>query len=107
MVDTIVSYAGLDPVEVIYALWKHTKAVGFGKMHDRPDLTIEQLRVMIENDPTHKKFGIGFDYLLGRPLKINLNEATQTFDSRLFDRDADEAGFGQLVIDELRERLGK
>lgn len=114
-----VNIAGLPKNEVLAALHAGTKALGMGVLHDKGDLTPEQAqeyinrmnkaathgndqslefnRASLTGDPMY------FDYVCGRPLKVDLGG--DVIDTRLYDRDSTIPG--EQVIANLRKRLGK
>src|SRR3954470_6264884 len=100
--DTV-SFEGLDPAEVVHALYHGTRALGMGALHDQPKMTVEQVRDALALHPPTKNERRYLDYFYGRPLKIDLDLHTKTFRSRLYDRDAGH-GQAQYVIDQLRAR---
>ena len=114
----IVNIKGLPKNEVLAALHAGTKALGMGALHDKGDLTPQQAqeyinrmnkaatggndqslefnRASLTGDPMY------FDYVCGRPIKIDLSK--DEIDTRLYDRDSTIPG--EKVIAKLRERLG-
>jgi hypothetical protein len=98
---TTVSYKGIDEAILIHALYHGTQPLGMGAVHDRPDLTIDDVR---EIRGARERYGLNpwaFDYLFGRPLKLALDTKTKMFDSRWYDRDAG-LGTAQRIVDGLR-----
>lgn len=107
----MVNIAGLDKAAVLAALHNGTRALGMGVLHDiGRDLTVEEARFCIEErgDDVKAMFGdvagrsndgIYFDYLLGRPLKVDIGG--DEFDPSLYDRDAGE-GAAERAIAAIR-----
>lgn len=104
-----ISIAGLDKAAVLAALHNGTRAVGMGVVHDiGRDMTVEEARGFLEaGRDTRRMFGdpsnqpkLYFDYLKGRPLKVDISG--DEFDPRLYDRDA-APGAAQRAIDKLKQ----
>jgi hypothetical protein len=98
----MINIALLPKAEVLKALHDGTQALGLGRLHDLGrDMTIKEAEDMIAK---MEKWGLSlyFDYIYGRPLKVNITG--DEFDERLYDRDAGE-GQAQCVIDALYEKL--
>ena len=95
----MINIALLPKAEVLKALHDGTSAIGLGRLHDlKRDMTIEEAQAIVA--VCHKSGQ--FDYVYGRPLKVNIHG--EEFDERLYDRDAGE-GQAQRVIDALYEKL--
>jgi|SRR6185436_9453714 len=94
------SYAGIDEAVLIHALYHGTQALGMGRLHDRPSLTVDEIRERVLGPEPFAPM-IRFDYLSGRPLKTDIDTVAKTFTTRLYDRDAGE-GAAQRIIDHLR-----
>lgn len=97
--DTI-SFEGIEPALLIFALYHSTKPLGFGQRLDRPDLKLEEVRETLAKRGSDRL--LCFDYFHGRPLKVDLDLDKQTFRTRLYDRDAGE-GAAARVVDSLRK----
>jgi hypothetical protein len=105
----MINIAGLDKAAVLAALHNATRAVGMGIIHDlRRPMTLMEAEVFIKegtNDTgddraTYAQGNIlYFDYVCGRPLKVNLSG--DEFDERNFDRGAG-AGAAARAIDAIR-----
>ncbi len=94
------SYAGIDEAVLIHALYHGTQALGMGRLHDRPELTVDEIMEhVLGAEPLAPM--IRFDYLAGRPLKTSIDTVAKTFTTRLYDRDAGE-GAAQRIVDRLR-----
>jgi hypothetical protein len=93
----MVDIKGLSKAAVLAALHNGTRALGMGLLHDigRP-MTEEEAQEYIDAD----NGSLSFDYVLGRPLKVNISG--DEFRSGLYDRDAGE-GRAAEVIKALRE----
>lgn len=65
-----------DPAHVIAALHAGTKALGLGVMHDKGDLTPEQVREIFGDYLNGRRYKgrveIFLDYVTGRPIKVSL-----------------------------------
>ena len=105
-----VSIAGLDKAEVLMVLYNHSHPVGMGFFQALPgDMTLEEAKKEFANGDDHDRMfgplvssrGQYFDYLRGRPLKLNLSE--DTFDPRLYDGDNGGSGTAARLIKELRD----
>lgn len=97
---SVVDIKGLDKAKVLSSLYNATRPQGFGFLHDLPqDMSVEQAKEIIDAR-LEVSVDLYFDYVQGRPIKVDLTK--DTFESRLYDRDAgvDKA---QYVIDSLRE----
>lgn len=92
-----VDISGLDKAEVLLALYHGTRAVGMGVLHDNSNFSIDDAKNVVA-DSTR----MYFDYVSGRPLKVNLSNST--FDPALYDRDAGP-GTAAKVIECLREKV--
>jgi hypothetical protein len=96
-----VSFAGIDPAELVHALYLATRPLGMGHLHDKPNLTVDEVRAVISKCEDNGL--VYFDYLFGRPLKLTLELKEERFRHRLYDRDAG-AGCAQEVVDDLRRK---
>lgn len=111
MANEKVNIAGLDKAEVLAALHNGTRAAGMGVLHDiQRDMTAEEARPFLDSGhDSRRMFGhvgtsqpkLYFDYLMGRPLKVDITG--DEFNPRLYDRDAGE-GAAQRAIDGIREK---
>jgi hypothetical protein len=91
----MVNIAGLNKAAVLAALHNGTKALGMGRLRDLGmDMTIVEAEAIIGGD------FFDFDYVNGRPLKVDISG--DEFNERLYDRDAG-AGRAAEVIAALRE----
>lgn len=108
----MVSIKGLDKAAVLTVLYSHSKAVGAGLFQARSgEMTVEIARNIIDNsaDDITRMFPNGpgirennfcFDYLYGRPLKINLEG--DELDPWGYDRDNGGTGTAARLIESLR-----
>lgn len=89
---------GIDKAELLAALHNGTRALGMGILHDIcRDMTKEEAaRILAETGQTR------FDYLLGRPLKVDIG-GDEMF-AGLYDRDAGDGAAERIVS---RLRIGK
>ena len=106
----IISIKGLDKAEVLAAFYNASRPMGMGMLQARPgEMTKEEAeKVLTQGDDVSRMFGraptLSFDYLYGRPLKIDLSK--DMLDTSLFDRDNGECA-GVKVIAALRAKEGK
>lgn len=95
---------------VLAGLYNGTKALGMGFLHDKRDgLSKEEAEEVIsEKIKRCEDLGFGkeyeyilyFDYVSGRPIKVNLSG--DEFDSWLYDRDAGK-GAAKKIIDSIAD----
>lgn len=95
-----IDISGLDPEVLVLALWRGTRALGLGVIHDRDDLTVEQVRGVIASQQSKPGGTIRLDYVFGRPIKVTL-DGNLLYHSALYDRDAGEGECARIVA-ELR-----
>lgn len=89
----------LDKAEVLVALFNASKPQGMGFLHyDPKPLTVEHARAALDRCSNY------VDYLEGRVIKVNF--ATNTIDSRLYDRDLGP-GAAARAIDKLRQQKAR
>lgn len=101
----MVNISGLDKAAVLAVLFNASTPSGMGFLqaqHGPSVMTIEDAKKVIGNGGgEHGPLtGLGFDYLFGRPLKVNLTK--DEFDPWGFDRDNGGPGTAQRLIEELR-----
>ena len=102
----MIKYEGIDEATLIHALYHGTVPLGMGMLHNRPRLTVEEVREALGD--RLKADTIYIDYLFGRPLKVNINTKAKEFDPRLFDRDAGQGMAETIVMDLLtRPAIGR
>lgn len=104
-----VSIAGLDKAALLMVLYNGSCPQGAGWLQARRgNMTLEQAREAVgHRDDSSRRFGkdrrgnrdLYFDYVFGRPLKIDLSG--DTMDTWLYDRDNGKGSAARL-IDELR-----
>lgn len=112
---TNVNITGLSKAEVLAALFNASAPGGMGflqAMHGPQVMSVEDAEELVGAGNTatpdyggHTLPGrpeLYFDYLYGRPLKLNLTN-DDSFDPWGFDRDNGGDGSAQRVIDRLRE----
>lgn len=106
-----VNIEGLDKALVLAALYNRSAPQGMGVLQARPGgFTVDDARAAIaEGDDSKRIFGelagrrnkeLYFDYLRGRPLKVDLTG--DSFDPWGYDRDNGGEGSAQRIIDDLR-----
>lgn len=103
-----INIAGIDKAELFAALYNHAKPLGMGMLHyDPTPLTKESAQeLMGQGDDTKRMFGMSrgglyFDYVKGRPLKINLEG--DEMDTWLYNRDQGD-GAAERIVAELRAK---
>lgn len=94
---------GIDKAELLAALYNASWQQGLGFLHSRgtAKMTKEQAQVEISlclDD-------LYFDYLHGRPLKIDLNG--DTLETRLYNRDNGGEGAAEEIVYNLRDAMVK
>lgn len=100
--DTI-SIAGLDKAEVLAALYNASRTMGMGRLRygSGEQISVEEARQIISErgDDTTAMFGrnpsLYFDYLMGRPLKVDLS--TDNVEYWLYDRDNGNGSFAKVI----------
>jgi hypothetical protein len=105
---TRVDIRGLERAELLAALYNHARPIGRGVLQAKPgSMTVDEARTILESgdDATRMlgRFGprLFFDYVHGRPLKVDLGEDDLRID--LYDQDHGE-GAAARIIGELRSR---
>ena len=110
-----ISIKGLDKADVLAALFNGTQVLGMGflqagrgpsvmtKADAEKVINSGQQDNMPPAGALTNRRELYYDYLYGRPLKVDITE--DTFEERLYDRDA---GHGQArrVINTLRKQVG-
>ena len=97
----LVDITGLSKAAVLAAMFNASRPQGMGFISSLsgPDsLDIEGAEKEIAK--TLDCVYLDFDYVFGRPLKLNLTE--DSFDPRGFDRDNGGSGSAQKIVDRLR-----
>lgn len=90
-----IDITGMDKVEVLKALYNKAAPSGLGRLHATPgplshEAAVEHTRWALE------KAGGHVDYVLGRPIKVNLNEDQMRVD--LYERDNGGDGAVQRAL---------
>lgn len=91
----MVNIQGLSKAKVLVALYNASRPQGMGFLQYNPSPMTE---IQAENLLKQITY---FDYIAGRPLKVNLSSDTE-FDERLFDRDLGQ-GAAERAIAPLRK----
>ncbi len=88
-----VNIEGLDTAELLAALYNEAKPLGMGALHYNPTpMTVAEARdMLIAMDPRN----LCFDYVHGRPLKVNLEKSMMA--TYLYDRDQGEGKAASIV----------
>lgn len=99
-----INIAGLEKWAVLKALYDAAKPVGMGFLRATagPMSEDEARAACSGGGDDHGHRDLYFDYVGGRPLKVDLRE--DSFDVRLYDRDQGQ-GAAALVIAQLREAV--
>jgi hypothetical protein len=113
---TTINIAGLDKAEILAVLFNNSQPLGMGFLQalvqGNHDMTVEEARSLINREQlADNDFGFntrqgsdgkqyGFDYVRGRPMKINLEG--DEFDPWGYDRDNGGDGTAKRLIDSLR-----
>lgn len=107
-----VNIEGLDKAAVLAALFNASAPQGFGFLQSASGpqvMTVEDAQRMIDESPEPMISGmpdgraLQFDYVLGRPLKVEIGG--DEFSPWGFDRDNGGPGAAQKVIDRLRATM--
>jgi hypothetical protein len=95
--DGFISFEGIDPAVLVHALYRGTRALGLGHLHDRAGLTVDDVRRDLDAMEKHKG-QLYIDYFHGRPLKLKpLDLENKRFFYRLYDRDAGRGAAREIV----------
>lgn len=103
-----ISIEGIDKAELLAALYNNAAPMDMGFLQARfGQMTRDDaLKLMETGDDTARMFpGSGrpmyFDYVYGRPLKVNLSG--EEFDTALYDRDWGK-GSAERIVESLRTK---
>jgi len=104
-----IDISNLDKAELLAALYNNASPLGMGMLHFDPNqMTKEDAETIImEGDdlahmfPGASRRNYYFDYVKGRPLKIDISG--DTMETALYDRDQG-TGAGARVVAELRNK---
>jgi len=104
-----INIAGLDKAELFAALYNHAKPLGMGMLHYNPELLTKEAaaQLMEAGDDSSRMFpsmgkkGLRFDYVKGRPLKIDLSG--DELDPWGYNRDQGD-GAAERIVAELRNK---
>jgi len=113
----LVVIAGLSKAAVLAALYNASEPQGLGFLQARPgDMTEAEAEALVTPEGaiddhvrhfgrlSHQEHRLYFDYVFGRPLKVDLTK--DEFDPWGFDRDNGGPGAAEKVVARLRERSG-
>lgn len=105
MTETEIDITGLDPAEVLLALYQGTTELGLGFTQARTDVTVDDAREVLTYGSPDPGLSapMRVDYMFGRPIKVSFGESG-VIDLRLYDRDAGD-GAGRRAIESLRARV--
>jgi hypothetical protein len=91
----MVDITGLDPAEVLAALFNAAKTQGVASLFYTPDdMSVDSARELLKKSTY-------FDYLFGRVMKLEITLESKEIDVRLYNRDNGEDA-AQDVINELK-----
>jgi hypothetical protein len=90
--------SGIPATAVLAALYNYAKPVGLGVLHYRPEV------MTVEDAEKHLKALTGFDYLLGRPIKVDFRHYP-ILNVKHYDEDQGGEGTANQIIQELRTTL--
>ncbi len=96
MTSNEISYEGIDEAVLIHALHHGTQPLGMGFLHNKPDLSVDDVRAELASIRA-QGYDLRFDYYHGRPLKLELDDKTKTFRTNLYDRDAGPGKAARIV----------
>ena len=112
-----VDIRGIDKAELLAALHNHSMPMGMGILQARGDLTADEARTLIEQAAGGKasddhgrmfdlksKGSLYFDYLYGRPLKVDISG--DEISPLGFDRDNGGPGTLAAIVARLRKAGG-
>lgn len=97
--DHQIDITGIDRAELLTALHNGTKSIGLGVLHDRGDITVEQ----VQSDIDDNNGSFNFDYYRGRPIKVFVRRSEPNILCRidLYDRDS-APGRCKAIVESLR-----
>ena len=100
-----VNIKGLDKPAVLAALHNGTRALGMCALHDRGSMSVGDAQKFIDRGTNDIGLSVGeknlrFDYVQGRPLKVDISG--DDFDPRLYDRDAGEGAAERAIAPLLK-----
>ena len=114
--EQYVNISGLDKAAILAALYNASHVVGMGifQAHTQPQImSVETARLAMERGDDHERdFALSsftnrsrlyFDYLAGRPLKIDLSGDEWLYVAG-YDRDNGGVGTAARLIDDLRKQ---
>lgn len=103
-----VNIEGLSKAAVLAVLWNNSAPGGMGFLQAQhgPDVMTEEIaEQLLETgslDPGSSRITTNFDYLFGRPMKLDLSD-DEMLDPQWYDRDNGGPGTAQKLIEHLRE----
>jgi hypothetical protein len=90
-----INIAGIDKAALLAALYEHAVPVGMGMLHFTPGgMSTDDAQALIDGNPR-----LYFDYVRGRPLKVDLS-GEEMF-TGLYNRDQGE-GAAESIVARLR-----
>lgn len=99
----MINYEGIDEATLIHGLYHGTGTLSMGtpaglidRMQGGSRVTLEKVRedipAWVDSDGV-----LRIDYYSGRPLKVDVDTNTKTFEERLYDRDAGQGAAARVV----------
>lgn len=106
MKPNAVNIAGINKAELLAALYNEASPLGMGFLHYTPEkMTTEQAQALIDDGHDDLMFRrhqrLYFDYVKGRPLKVDLSGDEMS--TALYNRDQGQ-GSAERVVENLRRR---
>lgn len=97
----MISIAGLDKARVLKALYDNARPLGMGFLQATEGLMSEEDAVKLVEAQAGRR-GLYFDYVGGRPLKVDLSG--DEFDPCLYDRDQGHGAAARAIASLLEGR---
>lgn len=94
----MIDIKGLDKAKVFVSLYEGAKQQGYGLLHEKKKITVEQAREMLKNNQY-------FDYVNGAVMKVDLS-SDKEFAEYLYDGD-NGVGAAQRAVDKVRQKQTK
>lgn len=89
----MIDVSTIPPARLLAALYNNAKPLGMGFLHARPNMTEDDAAELLRG--RERPY---FDYLYGRPLKVEINGST--LNPRLYDRDWGD-GAAERIVNKL------
>lgn len=92
----MINIAGMKKEYVLLALYKAAKPKGIGELFTQTEMSLFAAAELVKNNPS-----LYFDYVNGRPLKVDLSG--DEFDPYLYDRDNGKGVAAKAMVDAMLE----